>query len=61
MEPSLRNGSMHFNGFPDFTISLSDPHLLKTLTLNIKIAGEITQMIKGSQALASIYRIYYKW
>ena len=60
MESSLHNGPIHFNCFPYFTLSLNDPHLLKALTLNIKTAGEITQMIEGSQALALIYRIYYK-
>ena len=60
MESSLHNGQVHFNCFPDFTISLNDPHLLKALTLNIKIAGEITQMLEGSQPLALIYRIHYK-
>ena len=60
MESSLHNGPIHFNCFPDFTLSLNDPHLLKALTLNIKTAGEITQMIEGSQPLALIYRIHYK-
>lgn len=60
MESSLHNGPVHFNCFPDFTLSLNDPHILKALTLNIKTAGEITHMIEGSQPLALIYRIYYK-
>ena len=60
MESSLYNGPVHFNCFLDFILSLSDSHLLKALTLNIKIAGEITQMIEGSQALALMYIIYYK-
>ena len=60
MEASLHNGPIHFNCFPDFTLSLSDQNLFKALTLNIKTDGEITQMIEGSQPIALIYRIYYK-
>ena len=60
LEASLHNGPIHFNCFPDFTLSLSDQNLFKALTLNIKTDGEITQMIEGSQPIALIYRIYYK-
>ena len=60
MESSLHNGPVHFDCFLDFTLSLNDPHLLKALTLNIKTAGEITQMLEGSQPIALIYRIHYK-
>ena len=60
IESSLHNGPVHFDCFPDFTLSLNDPHLLKALTLNIKTAGEITQMLEGSQPIALIYRIHYK-
>ena len=60
MESSLHNRLVHFNCFPDFTLSLNDHNLLQALTLNIKIAGEITQILEGSQPLALIYRIHYK-
>ena len=58
MESSLFNGPIHFNCFPDFTLSLTDPHILKTMTLNIKTSGY--EMLEGSKPLALIYRIYYK-
>jgi hypothetical protein len=44
--------------YPDFTVSLSDPHVLKALTLNIKTSGY--KILEGVQPLALIYRIYYK-
>lgn len=39
IESSLFNGPSHFDCYPDFTVSLSDPHMLKSLTLNIKTLG----------------------
>ena len=59
MESGLHDGPVHFNCFPDFTLSLSDPHILKALTLNIKTAGQITNIHGGSHALVLIYRVYY--
>ena len=41
MESSLHNGPIHFDCYLDFTLSLSDPHILKALTLNIQTAGEL--------------------
>ena len=58
IESSLYDGPIHFNCFTDLTISLSDPHVLKALTLNIKTSG--FQVLEGTQPLALIYRIYYK-
>ncbi|KAM1810595.1 hypothetical protein ACFX12_027337 [Malus domestica] len=58
VESSLCNGPIHFDCFPDLTISLSDPHMLKALTLNIKTSGY--KVLEGTQPLALIYRIYYK-
>jgi hypothetical protein len=58
IESSLYNGPIHFDCYPDFTISLSDPHILKALTLNIKTSGY--RVLEGVQPLALIYRIYYK-
>ena len=60
MESGLYNGPVYFNCFLDFTLSLSDPYILKALTLNIKTADQITNMHDGSHALALIYRVYYK-
>ena len=58
IESSLYNGPIHFDCFPYLTISLSDPHMLKALTLNIKTSGY--QVLEGTQSLALIYRVYYK-
>ena len=41
MESSLHNGPINCDCYPDFTLSLSDPHILKALTLNIQTAGEL--------------------
>ena len=46
--------------FPYFTLSLSDPHLLKALTLNIHTSGEFINLLDGAQSIALIYCIYYK-
>ena len=58
IESSLSNGPVHFDCYPDFTVSLSDPHILKTLTLNIQTSGY--EVLPGTQPLALIFRIYYK-
>ena len=58
IESSLCHGPVHFDCYPYFTVSLSDPHILKVLTLNIKMHGY--NILPGSQPLALIYRIYYK-
>ena len=36
MESSLSGRPIHFNCFPNLTVALDDPHILKVLTLNIK-------------------------
>lgn len=58
IESSLFNAPIHFDWYLDFTLSLSDPHILKTLTLNIKTEGN--EVLPGTQPLALVYRIYYK-
>ena len=58
IETSLSSGPVHFNCFPDFTIHLYDPHVMKAFTLNIKTHG--TLMVQGASQIALIYRIYYK-
>ena len=47
IESSLSYGSVHFDCFPNFTVGLHDPHIMKTLTLNIKTYG--TLMLQGVQ------------
>jgi len=58
IEATMHDGPVYFDCFPDFTISLSDPHILKALTLNIRTQGY--RVLEGVQPLALIYRIYYK-
>jgi hypothetical protein len=58
VEASLYNGPIHFNCYPDLTISLDDGAPEKALTLNIETSEY--EMIEGSRPLALIYRIYYK-
>ena len=58
IETSLSCGSVHFDYFPNFTVSLHDSHIMKAFTLNIKTHG--TLMVQGTQQIALIYRINYK-
>ena len=41
IETSFSDGPVHFNCFPDFTIHLHDPHVMKALTFNIKTHGTL--------------------
>ena len=45
IESSLSCGPIHFDCFPNFTVALHDPHIMKFLTLNIKTHG--TRMLQG--------------
>ncbi|KAK9998644.1 hypothetical protein SO802_018247 [Lithocarpus litseifolius] len=58
IETSLSNEPVHFECFPNFTVYLHDPHVMKALTINIKTHG--TLMVQGTSQLALIYRVYYK-
>jgi hypothetical protein len=58
IESSLFNGSIHFNFYPDFTVSLNDSHMLKSLTLNIKTLG--FQVLEGVQPLKSAKHVLEK-
>lgn len=39
VEYSLCEGPIYFSCFPNFSVSLSDPNIMDTLTLNIKLKG----------------------
>ena len=58
IESNLSDGPVHFNCFPNFTVHLYDPHVMKALTLSIKTHG--TLMVQGASQIALIYRVYYK-
>ena len=55
---SLLDGPIYFNYYPDLTLALDDPNIVKVLTLNILTFGY--DMDEGSKPLAIIYRIYYR-
>ena len=55
---SLFDGPVYFNCYPDITLALDDPNIIKTLTLNILRSG--FDMDEGNKPLAIIYRIYYR-
>ena len=50
VQSDLSSGLVHFDCFPNFTVSLHDPHVLIAPTLNIKTFG--TSMIEGTKQLA---------
>ena len=55
---SLYDGSVYFSCYPDLSLALDDPNIIKTLTLNIASSGY--HMEEGSKPFALIYRIYYR-
>ena len=55
---SLFDGPVYFNCYPDITLALDDPNIIKTLTLNILRSG--FNMDEGNKPLAIIYCIYYR-
>ena len=58
VESSLCNDPITFDCYPNLTVSLNDPNLLKTLVLQIKTHNY--QMLEGSIPIALIFRIHYK-
>ncbi|KAG9459142.1 hypothetical protein H6P81_003650 [Aristolochia fimbriata] len=58
METSLTNGHVYFNIYPDLALSLSDPHLLKALSLNLRTHNY--DFMPESETITVIYRIYYR-
>ena len=55
---SLYDGPIYFNCYPNLTLALDDPNIVKALTLNI--ASSCYHMEEGSKPFALIYRIYYR-
>ncbi|KAG9450354.1 hypothetical protein H6P81_010319 [Aristolochia fimbriata] len=58
METSLTNGPVYFNIYPDLALSMTDPHLLKALGLNLITHNY--EFRHGSETIAIVYRIYYR-
>ena len=55
---SLYDGPVYFNRYPNISLALDDPNIVKGLTLNIASSGY--NMEEGSKSFAMIYRIYYR-
>ena len=53
----LFDGPIYFYYYPDITLALNDPNIVKALSLNILTFGY--DMDEGSKPFAIIYRIYY--
>jgi hypothetical protein len=58
IQSSLFASPIHFDVFPNLTMSLDDINMLKALTLNVLTSGY--GMEEGSRPLAIIYHIYYQ-
>ena len=55
---SLYDDPIYFSCYPDLTLAVDDPNIIKALTLNI--ASSSYHMEEGSKPFALIYRIYYR-
>ena len=58
IQSSLFTSPIHFDVFPNLTLSLDDINMLKALTLNVLTSGY--NMEEDSRPLAIIYCIYYR-
>jgi len=54
---SLYDGPVYFDCYPDISLPLDDPNIVKALTLNILTFGY--DMDEGSKLFALIYCVYY--
>ncbi|ESQ50717.1 hypothetical protein EUTSA_v10023038mg [Eutrema salsugineum] len=58
IESSLCTGPVSFDCYPNFTVSLKDKNILKSLVLQVKTHNY--EMIAGSIPIAIIFRVHYK-
>eukprot|EP01018_Ginkgo_biloba_P011616 Gb_40216 [translate_table: standard] len=58
METSLHDGPVYHNAFPNFPVSLIDPHINQVLKIFLKTQG--IHMLPGSHSLALQYRFMYR-
>lgn len=58
VESSLHKGLVSFDCYPNFTVSLSDKNILKSLILQIKTHNYA--MIEGSIPIALTFKVHYK-
>ena len=54
---SLYDGPVYFDCYPNISLDLDDPNIVKALTLNVLTSGY--DMDEGSKTFALIYRIHY--
>lgn len=57
LESNLTNGPIYSQCYPNYSISLLDPNILKTLQLTVKVKN---LELNNSLGICVIYRIYYK-
>ena len=55
---SLYDGLVYFDCYPDISLALDDPNIVKTLTLNVLTSDY--DMDEGSKPFALIYCIHYR-
>ena len=55
---SLYDGLVHFDCYPDISLALDDPNIVKVLTLNVLTFGY--DMDEVSKPFALIYHIHYR-
>ncbi|CAN7066399.1 unnamed protein product, partial [Brassica rapa subsp. trilocularis] len=58
VESSLCTGPISFDCYPNFTVSLNDKNILKSLVLQVKTHNY--EMIEGLIPIALIFRVHYK-
>nr|KJB20701.1 hypothetical protein B456_003G159900 [Gossypium raimondii] len=58
IETSLCTGSIHFNCYPNFMVSLIDKNILQSLTLQIHTHNY--KMLPGTEVLTLAYRLHFK-
>ena len=58
METSFCHGRVYFNVYPNLSLSLTDPNLLKAASLNIMTHGY--NFLPRYETIAGVYRIHYK-
>ena len=55
---NMAKGPIYFNCYPNYSISLKDPHIMKVLTLTIQTKNLRSE--EGVHPLMIVYRIHYK-
>ena len=58
IQTSLCYGPVHFDVYPDFTLSLRDRNLFEAIILKIKTQGY--EYLPGSDTIGVVFRIHYK-